>query len=61
MRDLASKDKALPPKTGTKIEDIILRMAVKVALLSHHNRLTTKDFALCVRVIDDIAVDIVRK
>ena len=32
LRELASKDPTLPPRTGQQIENTILKMAVKVAL-----------------------------
>lgn len=54
-------DPAMPPKTGQKIEDTILKMAVKVVLLFQHGRLTARDFDPVVRLVDELCIDIVRK
>ena len=61
MRNLASLDPAVPPKHGAKLEDTILRMAVKVALLHQHGRLTARDFEPLAATVDTICEDVVRK
>jgi hypothetical protein len=61
LRDLASVDPTMPPKAGAKIEDTILRMAVKVVLIHQHGRLAGADFNPMINLVDDICVDVVRK
>ena len=44
MRGLASLDPRNPPKYGAKVEETILKTAVKVVLLYQHNRINARDF-----------------
>jgi len=65
LRDLAnrqaSKDESLPKKTGLKLENTILRLAVKVALLFQHGRLKPHDFREAITKIDRLCLEVVRK
>lgn len=61
MRDMASLDPLVPPKHGAKIEDTLLRLAVKIMLLYQHGRLSEHDFEPATRLVDRLAVDFVRK
>ena len=45
LRELIGKD--ADPKTGRRLEDTILRFAVKVVLLYHHARLRPSDPGRC--------------
>ena len=44
MRGLASLDPRNPPKYGAKVEETILKTAVKVVLLYQHQRINARDF-----------------
>jgi len=59
LRGLIGKD--ADPKTGRRLEDTILRFAVKVVLLYHHARLRPSDFDSVVVIADALCVDVVRK
>ena len=61
LRDLASRDPKMPPKAGQKVEETILRMAVKVALLHQHGRLAPQDFQPIVTLVDHLCISCVRK
>ena len=41
---MASLDPRNPPKYGAKVEETILKTAVKVVLLYQHNRINARDF-----------------
>lgn len=61
LRELASSDTALPSRAGQTIENTILKIAVKVALLHQHKRLAPADFNPMVALVDDLCIDLVRK
>lgn len=59
LREMIGKD--ADPKTGRRLEDTILRLAVKVVLLYHHAKLKPSDFDSVVLIADALCVDVVRK
>ncbi|KAL1511686.1 hypothetical protein AB1Y20_004976 [Prymnesium parvum] len=61
LRELVAKDAALPPKSGAQIENTILRVAVKLALLFQHKLLTARHFDQLVTLADSLCIDFVRK
>jgi len=61
LRELASNDPTLPPRYGQQIENTILKMAVKVALLYQHSLLQPRDFDQVIVLVDDMCIAIVRK
>ena len=61
LRELASRDAAMPPKTGLQMENTILRTAVKLVLLIQHNILRPRQFDTVTALADAACIDLVRK
>jgi len=61
LRELAALDKTLHAKKGAWLENTILRLAVKVALLFQHQQLSAAEFGQVVANTDQLCLEVIRK